>query len=170
MFDFRKYELSASHGYIPQQRPASTLPASHAVYEDLMHDPELHIAIQSHELRVKVDTLPNLNVANLGPAHKRRAYTLLSFVAHGYIWGNGTKTLSELPSQISEPLEYLSGEYGVHALGTYASTVLWNCWSELPLEEWKVENISASFTFTGSKDEEYFYAIRYYGHRTSATD
>lgn len=110
MFDFAKYDLSASHEYISQQQSASTLPESHAVYEDPVHDTELHTAIQSHEIRVKVGRMPNLSVANLGAAHRRRAYALLSFVAHEYVWGNGTKTLSELPARLSEPLEYLSGE------------------------------------------------------------
>lgn len=160
LLDPPRHDMSPGYGFLPNHPPATSLPPTHTAYEDLVRSPPLHEAIQSHELRHKVTTLSTLPVNNLNLVHKRRAYVILSFVAHGYIWGNGTEILSELPPQLSQPLAELGEELGIHPLGTYASTVLWNCWTDLPPEEWSTENVAVDLTFTGSKDEEAFYAIR----------
>ncbi|PSN71041.1 hypothetical protein BS50DRAFT_584596 [Corynespora cassiicola Philippines] len=103
---------------------ATILPASHAVYEDLICKPELHEAIQSHILRQKVETLLILSVEDFNVPHKRRAYAILTFFANGYIWGNETEILLQLPCQLSSPLAQLGEDLGLRQLATYASTVL----------------------------------------------
>ncbi|ORY14906.1 Indoleamine 2,3-dioxygenase [Clohesyomyces aquaticus] len=120
-------DVSTTHGFQLDRPPASRLPESHAAYEGLVRNTKLHIAVQSLELRRKVDNLPTLNISGLYIPHQRRAYCILPFVAHGYIWGDGTSTITELPPQLRIPLEALSDQLGIKPLGTYASTVLWNC-------------------------------------------
>jgi indoleamine 2,3-dioxygenase len=91
---------------------------------------------------------------------KRRLMVILAFAAHGYVWGNGDQILDRLPPQIAVPLDLLSNELGTVPLGTYATTVLWNSRRKNPAVGWSLDNVSIDFTFTGTKDEAWFYTVR----------
>jgi indoleamine 2,3-dioxygenase len=160
--DLEGFDVSPVLGFVPLEGLMECLPPSHVAVEDLVQRPELPEAIRSFVLREKVAAFPsNLDFMTLTTAQLRRAMVILSFVAHAYIWGNEMATpLSELPKQLAVPLVQIGGLLGIAPLGTYATTVLWNCRLAVPQVGWTKENVMIDFTFTGTEDEKLFYNIR----------
>ncbi|KIW86658.1 uncharacterized protein Z519_12713 [Cladophialophora bantiana CBS 173.52] len=158
-----QYEISQWTAFVPQLPSATSLPPQFRQVEELIVDPPLHEAISSLRLRTKVDGLPLYywyDFAVLSSTEKKRLLVILTFVAHGYIWGNGLgPPLDTLPKQIALPLSYLSKELGIAPLGTYASTVLWNSRRKDPARGWSLDNVSIDLTFTGTEDESWFYKV-----------
>lgn len=81
------YGLSPDRGFLPAEPPL-----------ELLHDPyyakweavitNLQALLLSRRLRQVVDALPVLSTSNLSSVEEyRRAYLVLSFMLHGYIWG-----------------------------------------------------------------------------------
>lgn len=92
---------------------------------------------------------------------KQRALKILSLVSHAYIWGDGKmEILQNLPSQLAIPLHALAKEFGIAPLATYATTVLWNCSLVETARGWVSDNVVVDLTFTGTSDEDLFYAVR----------
>jgi indoleamine 2,3-dioxygenase len=91
-------ELSSfiSHnGFLPVKQPLKCLPNSYyEPWEDIMsHLPEL---LREKTIRDRIDGLDVLETSKLcTEAEWRRAYVILSFLAHGYIWGG------DVPSEVS---------------------------------------------------------------------
>ena len=158
------YGVSSETGFVPDLVTASSLPSHFALVEGLTSDPPLAEAISLSILREKVHALPQYqleNYAQLSLSEKRRLLVILTFVAHGYVWGNGDDLImNRLPESIAIPLEYLSKDLGTAPLGTYASTVLWNSRLKNDAKNWSLDNVSIDFTFTGTKDEIWFYQVR----------
>ncbi|KAF2158398.1 hypothetical protein M409DRAFT_31084 [Zasmidium cellare ATCC 36951] len=103
---------------------------------------------------------PDNGLENLGKDERQRAFKIMGFVAHAYVWGNGeVEVLRQLPSQLAIPLHRLGEEFGMTPLATYATTVLWNCSLNDPDGGWVPENVDVDLTFTGTHDEKRFYAV-----------
>lgn len=83
------YDISPITGFVPHDQPLPRLPQSYfQPWEETMD--QLNHLIDSRQLRSKVDQWPILDVTQLSTLRERqRAYVLLSFVAHSYIWGSG---------------------------------------------------------------------------------
>ena len=164
LFLSNEYEVAQETAFVPPYPPPTSLPPQFQIFEDLVSHPPLHEAISSLEVRTKVDKLSNCPPEFfdvLSVAEKRRLMVILAFVAHGYIWGNGDQILDRLPPQVALPLDFLSKVLGTVPLGTYATTVLWNSRLKDPNAGWSLDNVSIDFTFTGTKDESWFYKVRY---------
>lgn len=120
--------------------------------------PELNKEMQ---LRKAVDELPerDFNGHTLETEEEwRRAYVILCFIGQSYIWGEGQKRLvNKVPKKIAIPWWHVSEHLGVCPVGSYASTVLYNFHLRDPDGEWDEENLSATSSFTGTKDEDGFY-------------
>ena len=153
------YGISATHGFLPEVLPLTRLPDPYYnKWEAIAAN--LQALILSKRLRGVVDRLPVLSTIGLEhDAEWRRAYSLLSFMAHGYIWG-GDSPSDRLPPAIAVPLLKVSQHLEVPPVATYAAVCLWN-FKPLFMDEDidNLENLATLNTFTGSLDESWFYLV-----------
>jgi indoleamine 2,3-dioxygenase len=153
------YDVSALHGFLPTDPPCDHLPDPYyAHWESVARN--LQSLILTKRLRGVVDKLPVLYTDYLRTeAEWRRAYSILGFMAHAYIWG-GDMPLDRVPPSISIPLISTCHHLELPTVATYAGLVLWN-WRPLLIEEPidNLENIFTLNTFTGSLDESWFYLV-----------
>jgi indoleamine 2,3-dioxygenase len=153
------YDVSALHGFLPTDPPCEHLPdAYYSRWEAIAQN--LQSLILTKRLRSVVDKLPVLFTDRLATAAEwRRAYSILGFIAHAYIWGGDTPS-DKVPPSISVPLLECCRILELPPVATYAGLVLWN-WRPLLIEEPidNLENIFTIHTFTGSLDESWFYLV-----------
>ncbi|KAK3682847.1 Indoleamine 2,3-dioxygenase [Podospora appendiculata] len=153
------YGISPAHGFLPEVLPLTRLPDPYYnKWEAIAAN--LQALILSKRLRGVVDRLPVLSTIGLEhDAEWRRAYSLLSFMAHGYIWG-GDSPSDRLPPSIAVPLLKISQHLEVPPVATYAAVCLWN-FKPLFVDEDidNLENLATLNTFTGSLDESWFYLV-----------
>jgi indoleamine 2,3-dioxygenase len=153
------YGISPTHGFLPDVLPLTRLPDPYYnKWEAIVAN--LQGLILSRRLRGVVDRLPVLSTIGLEhDAEWRRAYMLLCFMAHGYIWG-GDSPSDRLPASISVPLLQISEHLEVLPVATYAAVCLWN-FKPLFMDEDidNLENLATLTTFTGSLDESWFYLV-----------
>ena len=81
------YGISPLYGFLPSELPLEILPDPYyAKWETVAKN--LQALILSKRLRGVVDNLPVLHTDRLKTEPEwRRAYSLLAFVSHAYIWG-----------------------------------------------------------------------------------
>lgn len=81
------YGISPDNGFLPAELPLQRLP--HQAYERWERIiKNFQSLLLSKRLRPVIDRLPVIPAAHLETvAEWRRAYSLLVFLAHGYIWG-----------------------------------------------------------------------------------
>lgn len=81
------YLVSSETGFLPSELPLQCLP--HPVYdrwERIINN--FQSLLLSKRLRIVIDKLPVIPAVHLETeAEWRRAYVVLGFMAHGYIWG-----------------------------------------------------------------------------------
>lgn len=153
------YGISPTHGFLPSSLPLTRLPDPYYnKWEAIVAN--LQALVLSRRLRGLVDRLPVLTTVGLEhDAEWRRAYSLLCFMAHAYIWGSDTPS-DRLPPPISIPLLEISDHLEVPPVATYAAVCLWN-YKPLFVDEEidNLENLATLNTFTGSLDESWFYLV-----------
>lgn len=153
------YGLSPTHGFLPDVLPLTRLPDPYYTKWEAIAA-NLQALILSKRLRGVVDRLPVLSTIGLEhDAEWRRAYSLLTFMAHAYIWG-GDSPSDRLPPPIAVPLLEVSKHLEVPPVATYASLCLWN-FKPLFMDETidNLENLATLNTFTGALDESWFYLV-----------
>lgn len=81
------YDVSVENGFLPSDVPLQTLPDPYyARWETIFGN--LQALILSRRLRGLVDSMPVLSTEHLHTEPEwRRAYVILSFMTHAYIWG-----------------------------------------------------------------------------------
>lgn len=81
------YGLSPEHGFLPVELPLEVLPDPYySRWEVIIAN--LQALLLSKRLRALIQNLPILSTSRLShPAEWRRAYMVLSFMTHAYIWG-----------------------------------------------------------------------------------
>jgi indoleamine 2,3-dioxygenase len=86
------YGISPEYGFLPAELPLERLPDPYYnKWEAIVAN--LQGLILSKRLRGVIDLLPILSTAGLEhDSEWRRAYSLLCFMAHGYIWGGDNPT------------------------------------------------------------------------------
>ncbi|EEA23115.1 indoleamine 2,3-dioxygenase pyrrole 2,3-dioxygenase) [Talaromyces marneffei ATCC 18224] len=132
-------------------------------WEDVISDlPQL---IQTGEIRQKVLDLPVLSVEGLSADDEgewQRAYLVLAFLTHAYIWG-GEKAEDKLPPSISCPFLAVSEHLELPPCATYAALNLWNFTTinnnneETDLTN--PDNIDTINSFTATDDERWFLVV-----------
>jgi len=82
-----EYDVSLVNGFLPHELPLEILPDSYYnKWESIVRN--LQGLILSRRLRGVVDALPVLSTDYLRTEPEwRRAYTILAFISHSYIWG-----------------------------------------------------------------------------------
>lgn len=81
------FSVSLQNGFLPSDLPIQTLiDPYYEPWEALIKN--LPFLIRNGDIRERVIELPILTTENLvGESQCRRAYSVLSFLAHSYIWG-----------------------------------------------------------------------------------
>ncbi|KAF2644085.1 indoleamine 2,3-dioxygenase family protein [Massarina eburnea CBS 473.64] len=153
------YDVSPENGFLPSEIPLDILPdAYYQPWETIARN--FQSLILSKRLRRIIDTLPVLDTdLLLAESEWRRAYSILAFFAHAYIWGGDSPT-DIVPPSISIPFLQTCKHLELPPVATYAGVCLWN-WRPMfdgePTDT--LENLTTHMTFTGSLDESWFYLI-----------
>ncbi|CAP65720.1 uncharacterized protein PODANS_7_760 [Podospora anserina S mat+] len=148
-----------SNAFLPEQQPLSRLPDQYyAPWETIVSSLSSHI--QQQTLRQEVDRLPVLSTDRLASeAEWRRAYVVLGFLTHAYVWG-GDVASEILPPPITVPLLSVSRHLSLPPVATYAAVNLWNFSSVSPTSDLAdLDSLTALHTFTGTQDESWFYMV-----------
>lgn len=153
------YGIIPARGFLPDVLPLTRLPDPYYNKWEAI-TANLQSLILSGRLRGVIDGLPILATTGLQHAAEwRRAYSLLIFMAHGYIWG-GDSPSDRLPPCISVPLLEVSAHLEVPPVATYAGLCLWNFKRLFNNENNEdLDNLATLNTFTGSSDESWFYLV-----------
>lgn len=153
------YGISPARGFLPEVLPLTRLPDPYYnKWEAIAAN--LQALVLSRRLRGVIDRLPVLSTIGLEhDAEWRRAYSLLCFMAHGYIWG-GDSPSDRLPPAIAVPLLEVADHLEVPPVATYAAVCLWN-FKPLFVDEdiESLDNLATLTTFTGASDESWFYLV-----------
>ncbi|KAI3000860.1 hypothetical protein CBS147346_6829 [Aspergillus niger] len=153
------YGVSLQNGFLPEVPPVRRLEDPYySPWEEIAQD--LPGLIQSGTIRRSVDDLGILSTKKLkGEPEWRRAYVVLAYLTHAYIWG-GEKPKDVLPPCISRPFIEVSNHLELPPCATYAALNLWNF--SVPSTDTDVtdpDNLSVVTSFTGTKDEEWFFVL-----------
>ncbi|KAI2610490.1 indoleamine 2,3-dioxygenase [Hypoxylon sp. NC1633] len=152
----RIYSIT-ENGFLPEREPLRRL--IHPYYrpwEFILDD--LPSLIRAKAIRRAVGRIHVLSVTELHTEEEwRRAYVVLSFLAHAYIWGDDTAS-EVLPPAISVPFLQVSQHLDLPPVATYAALNLWNftC-SSLDFRE--LDKVRALHTFSGTEDESWFFSV-----------
>jgi len=153
------YDVSEANGFLPSETPLEVLSDPYyKPWENVVRN--LQGMILSRRIRAVVDNMPVLTTDNLqSEAEWRRAYVVLAFMAHAYVWG-GDKPAERVPPSISIPFTATCNRLELPLVATYAAVVLWNykpLFEDEPIDN--LENLMTLNTFTGSIDESWFYLV-----------
>ncbi|KAA8648864.1 indoleamine 2,3-dioxygenase [Aspergillus tanneri] len=154
-----KYSVSLRTGFLPSVPPLQKLEnAYYWPWEDIVWDLPSHI--QCRTIRQAVEELPILSTSKLHEEPEwRRAYLLLAYLMHAYIWG-GERPKDVLPPSISCPFLEVSNHLELPPCATYAALNLWNfAVSDHTADMTDPENLYVTASFTGTKDEEWFLMV-----------
>jgi indoleamine 2,3-dioxygenase len=170
------YGLSPEHGFLPIELPLELLPDPYYNrWEAVVAN--LQALLLSKRLRGVIEELPILSTSRLGHVVEwRRAYVVLSFLTHAFIWGGDEPeevcssvdvpfgyadwTMQRIPPPLAIPYLKVSKQLELPPVATYAAVCLWNfkpIFSDEPIDT--LANLSTLTTFTGSLDESWFYLV-----------
>ena len=172
----------SEYGFLPDTFPLEILPDPYYRRWEAIAS-NLQALLLSKRLRHVVDDLDIITASRLrSPGEWRRAYVLLSFMTHAYIWGGDkpaevrrtpllspthcvcwwlrTIPLQRVPPSLSIPFIQVCRYLELPTVATYAGVCLWNfkpIFSDEPIDT--LDNLSTLATFTGSLDESWFYLV-----------
>lgn len=151
-----------SNGFLPAEAPLARIPDSYyEPWETLARD--LPRLLREGKLRSAVEDLPILDCSRLGPEPEwRRAYIILTFFTHAYVWG-GEAPSERLPPQVAVPVLAVSDHLDLPPAVTYAAANLWNFRTTGAPQDGAsfsdLESLDCLLSFTGTPDESWFYMI-----------
>ncbi|TVY34465.1 Indoleamine 2,3-dioxygenase [Lachnellula subtilissima] len=149
----------SKNGFLPEELPLQRLSDPYyEVWETIIR--ELPTLLKTKSFRGKVDKLEVLSTLRLTSMREwQRAYLVLAFFTHSYIWESGGPS-ERLPAAISVPFLDVSSHLQLPPTATYAALNLWNFTSiSSGVSLSKIENLRTLHTFTGTRDEEWFFLI-----------
>jgi indoleamine 2,3-dioxygenase len=80
------FGISAHNGFLPEEPPLQRLSPYYKDWEDIVY--EVPALLRSKTFRLKAERLAVLPTSRLLSEREwQRAYVLLSFMTHSYIWG-----------------------------------------------------------------------------------
>ena len=152
-------------GFLPEQQPSKKYSINNNslnLLTDLASDlPKL---LLTGQLQNKINRLKDneLEISELlinkKPSDINLAMRHLSFIAHGYIWGD-EEPHEVLPKVISKPWVQVANELGRPPVLSYASYCLDNWYKIDANEEISLENVALINNFLGGVDEDWFVTI-----------
>ncbi|KAK2595672.1 hypothetical protein QQS21_006645 [Conoideocrella luteorostrata] len=148
-----KYAVT-QNAFLPATSPPTSLSDPYYKPWELIaqHLPAL---IDSNRIRDSVRQLPLLSTDRLqSEAEWRRAYVILAFMTHAYVWGGDTPE-QILPPQITVPFLRVSSHLEVPPVLTYAGANLWNfsCSGD---DFSNIDELTLPISFTGTESESWF--------------
>ncbi|KAJ9297498.1 hypothetical protein DTO271G3_4273 [Paecilomyces variotii] len=153
------YAVSLRNGFLPDTTPLAHLPEPYYnPWESIAADlPDL---IKTGRIREEVEGLSMLSTDKLhNDAEWRRAYVVLAFITHAYIWG-GQKPKDVLPPVLSRPFLEVSEHLELPPCATYAALNLCNFASRSPDGDLTdPDNLMVTNSFTNTIDEEWFLMV-----------
>lgn len=167
------FDVDPRSAFLPPDEPLKRLEGEYLIWE-LALDAALQLPLQldgsndevSEQWRDAIRSMVNVKPPTInsnGIKVVRRAYTVLSYIAHFYV--HSSRSLEDkvtIPSSIAIPWNHTASALGLPPILTYASTVLWN-WEYIDPSKGLVEgNLRAPLTFTRSRDEEHFFLTSAY--------
>ncbi|KAF9584393.1 hypothetical protein BGW38_006628 [Lunasporangiospora selenospora] len=150
------YDISSHTGFTPYPAPLARLTQGYyQPWEEIMD--QLNDLVDSRQLRAR---MPLLGVGRLEtPLEQKRAYSLLSIMAHSYVWGSGLDIAQSIPEQLAIPWQAVADIIDIPPVLTYASSNVWN-WKLIdPNGPHSLENLTVLANMTGSLDEDWFVII-----------
>ncbi|MEP7358964.1 MAG: hypothetical protein ABI847_17070, partial [Anaerolineales bacterium] len=150
--------LSASHGFLPVERPRLALPASHRAWDDLAASlPEMFRGLG---LRPALDHLPILSAAEdaLPDGDLYRASTIISIFAHAYHYVQAAP-YERLPDSILRPWAEISRR--LHRPAPHLSFIdlniyNWRLIDPAAPDPLRMENLRLLIPIVGNEDERRF--------------
>lgn len=164
----KDYDISPKSGFLPEEKPITRLSSpTFKKWETIMDS--LPSLILTKRIRKIIDNLPVLSIEEIkdNKPELRRAYSILCFMAHAYVWNVDTPT-DTLPTSIALPLLEACKILEVPPVATYSGLCLWNfkdifeIEAQIEQEDWDLDNLATINTFTGSIDESWFYLVSVY--------
>lgn len=164
--NLEKFGLSKTLGFLSDDSPLQSFPNLYfAPWDEIAST--LPDDITSHDIKRKIRDLPILSSSKLiTELEFRRAYVVLAFIIHGYIWGASEdgKPVAEIPPQLAEPFLTVCNHLGLEPVLSYAGLCLWN-WAAVN-DERNMEGgfpdlvqMKSTASFTGSRGEDAFYHV-----------
>jgi indoleamine 2,3-dioxygenase len=154
------YDISPITGFLPPRAPG-LLSGHFSEWEGVVAD--LTQLIKTKQLREVVDSLPEVEFSEStlkSEEEWRRAYVLLCYLVHGYVWMNGQAGLvSKIPKKLAIPWVAASGKIGMRPILTFATSVLFNFKLLDPTGPIDMHNLQTIQSFTGTKSEAWFFLI-----------
>lgn len=157
----RNFDISEDTGFVASSPLLTSLPEHFSRWEALAKN--LPALIRDRRIREEVHALPSLEFSGetlTSEKEWQRAYVLLTFLAQAYVWVEGERGLPDrVPKILAVPWKTTADHLGLTPSVTYASLILYN---------WKLldtgglmdgNNLQPVFTFTGTKDESWFYVV-----------
>ena len=156
--ELNNYKIVASRGFLPYPDPVLSLPKAFDAWEHIaVCLPEL---LREGRLRQQVAKLPQeipVSAELKTEGEYWRAFCLLAFVSHSYVWCEGKEGVTNiLPKALAVPWCEVARHLDIPPVITHACITLYN-WRKIdPEAEISRHNITTLFSFTGSRDEEWF--------------
>lgn len=151
------YGISPRYGFLSSDAPATAFTGPYfRPWDDLI--PRLSTLISTGELEKAVATLPLLSTDKFqSEIEYRRAYDLLAFLIHGYVWCRQPPN-QDLPPQLAEPFLDVCAYLRMEPVLSYAGLCSWN-WKVRNGCEMTLENMETLASFTGTRGEAAFYHV-----------
>ena len=151
-----RFDISAN-GFVTVAPLSMNVPIELMSYHNLCK--RMHVVNSEKKIQEEVDSLPEFPLECLKTVDDYKlSYTMLTFISHSYIWNN-THTINKLVAKLAVPWWHVSHHIGIKPVLTHASVDLFN-WELLDANgEIIVENLRTMYSFTGTRDEEWFYMI-----------
>ena len=152
-----EFQIDPEHGFLPDTDPLQHLPDYFASWEEVGRN--LHKLLAAGKVRASVKDLPLLDASQLrSDDERRRAMVLLSFIGHGYVWGE-SDLIRETPVSLALPWFEVSEQLGRPPVLSYASYALDN-WRRIDTNgRIDLGNIALLQNFLGGIDEEWFVTV-----------
>jgi indoleamine 2,3-dioxygenase len=151
------FAVTPERGFLPRRDPILHLPRAFDGWEEIAGQlPKLLVAGQ---LRRTLDRLAVIDVGQCGSEEDlHRAMLLLSYFAHGYVWGSA-EPASAIPASVAIPWHRVAQQLGRPPVLSYASYALYNWRRVDPAGPIALGNIVLCQNFLGGVDEEWFVLV-----------
>ncbi|KAJ3064137.1 hypothetical protein HK102_008277, partial [Quaeritorhiza haematococci] len=153
------YGIHPQHGFLAvDPPPLKRLPSYYEPWESLLDN--LQALLLADRLRESVRKLPILDTSKLRTQRQwERAYVVLSFLGHSYVWGNTVDISDRVPATIAKPWVTVSARLGLKPVVSYSAVELFNYKLLDPHGPYDLSNLALLHTFTGSMDEAWFFLV-----------
>ncbi|KAG0256521.1 hypothetical protein DFQ27_005690 [Actinomortierella ambigua] len=153
------YDISPVTGFLPVDEPLGRLPDPYFAPWEQLFD-QFNGLLLANRLRQRCNELPILDATRLTTKpEQRRAYLMLCFLSHGYVWGKHEVASETLPAALAVPWQTVADLLEIQPVLTHAAVVMWN-WRLLYKDGPRdLSNIETLATASGSADESWFYLV-----------